>query len=292
VGLTVLVTGATGKTGRRLIPQLVERGVTVRAASRTPVPERDSVEPVRFDWQDAGTYQAALDGVDAVYVVGGHLSDSVSNPIAPAEAFFGRLADTGVRRIALMSAMGVDRVPDPTDPLRRFELLVEGSGIPSTILRPSPFMQNFSDGFAPPSTERIRERSEIALPGGEAPVSYISTVDIGAVAAIALTEDGHEGKGYTLTGPEALTLPAVAERISAAVGRPIRHVETSPEEGVRDVLTGYGATTEYAEYVSRLYVMSVSSGAMGLVADDFTAITGRPLTTFAQFAEGAAGAWR
>lgn len=297
----VLVTGATGKTGRRVIPQLVERGVTVRAAGRTPVPERDGVEPVRFDWQDEGTYQTALDGVDAVYVVGGHLSDSVSDPVAPAEAFFGRMADTGVRRVVLMSAMGVDRVPDPKDPLRRFELLVEGAGIPSTILRPSPFMQNFSEGFAPPSTERIRERSEIALPGGEAPVRYISTVDIAAVAAIALTEDVHEDQEYTLLGPEVLTLPEVAEYLSAAVGRPIRHVETSPEEGVRDVLLADGATVEYAEYVARLYVTSVrsgygngtdGSGMTGPVADDFTAITGRPMTTFAEFAEGAADAWR
>lgn len=301
MGFAVLVIGATGKTGRRVIPQLVERDVTVRAAGRTPAPARDGVEPVRFDWQDEGTYQAALDGVDAVYVVGGHLSDGVSDPVAPAEAFFGRMADTGVRRVVLMSAMGVDRIPDPKDPLRRFELLVEGSGIPSTILRPSPFMQNFSEGFAPPSTERIRERSEIALPGGEAPVRYISTVDIGAVAAIALTENGHEGKAYTLLGPEALTLPEVAEHLSAAVGRPIRHVETSPEEGVRDVMTGYGTTAEYAEYVARLYVMSVrsgyghgadGSGMTGLVADDLTAITGRPMATFAEFAKGAADAWR
>jgi uncharacterized protein YbjT (DUF2867 family) len=301
MGFTVLVIGATGKTGRRVIPKLVERGVTVRAASRTPVPERYGVEPARFDWQDEGTYQTALAGVDAVYVVGGHLSESVSDPIAPAEAFFGRVADAGVRRIVLLSAMGVDRVPDPEDPLRRFELLVEGAGIPNTILRPSPFMQNFSEGYAPPSTARIRERGEIALPGGDAPVRYISTVDIAAVAAIALTEDGHEGKGYTLLGPEALTVPEVAERISAAAGRPVRYVETSPEEGVRDVLTGYGATADYAEYVSKLYVMSVQSGyghgtdgpgAMGLVADDFTAITGRPMTTFAEFAKDAADAWR
>jgi uncharacterized protein YbjT (DUF2867 family) len=301
VGFTVLVIGATGKTGRHVIPQLVERGVTARAASRTPVPERYGVEPARFDWQDEGTYQTALDGVDAVYVVGGHLSDSVSNPIAPAEAFFGRMADAGVRRIVLLSASGVDGVPDPRNILRRFELFVEGSGIPSTILRPGVFMQNFSESYAPPSTTRIRERSEIALPGGEVPVSYISAVDIAAVAAIALTEDGHEGKGYTLTGSEALTLPQVAEHISAAVGRPVRHVETSPEEGVRDVLLADGATVEYAEYVARLYVMSVrsgygrgtdGSGTTGLVADDFTAITGRPMTTFAEFAKGAADAWR
>jgi uncharacterized protein YbjT (DUF2867 family) len=298
MGFTVLVTGATGKTGRRVIPELVERGVTVRAAGRTLFPERDGVEPARFDWQDEGTYQTALHGVDAVYVVGGHLSDSVSNPAAPAEAFFGRMADAGVRRVVLLSAMGVDRVPDPTNILRRFELFVEGTGIPSTILRPGVFMQNFSENYAPPSTARIRERGEIALPGGEVPVSYISTADIAAVAAIALTEDGHEGKGYTLTGSEALTLPEVAEHISAAVGRPVRHVETSPEEGVRDVMSGYGATAEYAEYVSQLYLMSISSGygttdgPGALITEDFTAVTGRPPTAFAEYAAAAADAWR
>jgi uncharacterized protein YbjT (DUF2867 family) len=209
------------------------------------------------------------------------------------------MADAGVRRIVLLSALGVDGVPDPENILRRFELFAEGSGIPSTILRPGVFMQNFSESNAPPSTVRMRERSEIALPGGEIPVSYISTVDVAAVAAIVLTEDGHEGKAYALTGPEALTLAQVAELISAAVGRPIRHVETSPEEGVRDVLLADGATVEYADYVARLYVASIrsgygtdGSGMTGPAIDDFTAITGRPMTTFAQFAEGAADAWR
>jgi uncharacterized protein YbjT (DUF2867 family) len=296
--MTVLVTGATGKTGRRLIPQLLERGVAVRAASRTPAPAHDGVAPTHFDWQDEGTYQPALRDVDAVYVVGGHLSDSVSNPTAPAEAFFGRMAEAGVRRVVLLSAMGVELVPDPTNMLRRFELLVEATGIPSTILRPGVFMQNFSEGYAPPSTARIRERSEIALPGGDVPVSYVSTVDIAAVAAIALTEDGHEGKGYTLTGSEALSLPEVAEHVSAAVGRPVRHVETSPEEGVRDVLAGYGASAEFAEYVSQLYVMSISAGygATGgsgaVITEDFTAVTGRRPTTFAEYAATAADAWR
>jgi uncharacterized protein YbjT (DUF2867 family) len=194
--------------------------------------------------------------------------------------------------------MGVDRVPDLTNILRRFELLVAGTGIPSTILRPIVFMENFSEGYAPPSTARIRERSEIALPGGDVPVSYISTADVAAVAAIALTEDGHEGKGYTLTGSEALTLPEVAEHISAAVGRPVRHVETSPEEGVRDVMSGYGATAEYAEYVSQSYVMSIGAGYgttdgnATVITEDFTAVTGRPPTTFAEYAAAAAYAWR
>jgi uncharacterized protein YbjT (DUF2867 family) len=298
MGVTVLVTGATGKTGRRLIPLLLERGVTVRAASRTPVRERDGVEPARFDWQDESTYQTALHGVDAVYVVGGHMSDSVSNPIAPADAFFGRMAEAGVRRVVLLSAMGVDRVPDLTNILRRFELFVEGTGIPSTILRPGVFMQNFSEGYAPPSTARIRERSEIALPGGDVPVRYISTADVAAVAAIALTEDGHEGKGYPLTGSEALTLSEVAEHISAAVGRPVRHVETSPEEGIRDVLSGYGASAEFAEYISQSYVMSIGAGYgttdanATVITEDFTAVTGRPPTTFAEYAAAAAYAWR
>jgi uncharacterized protein YbjT (DUF2867 family) len=71
VSITVLVTGPTGKVGRRLIPLLARRGMTIRAASRSPLPERAGIEPVRFDWTDESTYESARKGVDAMYLVAG-----------------------------------------------------------------------------------------------------------------------------------------------------------------------------------------------------------------------------
>jgi uncharacterized protein YbjT (DUF2867 family) len=287
---TILVTGATGKVGRRLIPLLLRRGATVRAASRSPVAARPGIEPVRFDWTDVSTYEAARIGVDAMFLVAGSI------PQQKHADYFHALLDgatrAGVKRVVLLSPYGVDKAP-PENPLRRIELTVESSGVPYTIVRPGAFMQNFSEGlrWRESFAEGIRERDEIATPGGDGVVSYVSTEDIAAVAAIALTEDSHEGKAYSPFGPEQLTLTQVAEHISWVAGRRIRYVETD-RAPIRDALVAAGAPAETAEHNSRLYVQAFTSGVLGVLNDDVREVTGRPPVSFAEFAVGAAAAWR
>jgi uncharacterized protein YbjT (DUF2867 family) len=285
---TILVTGPTGKVGRRLIPLLWRRGVTVRAASRSPVAARANVEPVGFDWADKSAYEAARKGVEAMFLVAG--------PIPQPEhadwvgALLDGAAGAGVRRVVLLSTYGVGEAP-PENPLRRIELAVESSGVPYTILRPGAFMQNFSEWHPHYVAEGIRERDEIAHPGGEGTVSYVSAEDIAAVAAVALTEDGHSGKAYAPLGPEPLTLTQVAEQISWVAGRPIRYVETDSTR-VRDALLAAGAPPEAAEHNSRLHAYAFSSGMLGVLNADVLDVTGRPPASFAEFAAGAAAAWR
>jgi uncharacterized protein YbjT (DUF2867 family) len=290
VPTTVLVTGPTGKVGRRLIPLLTHRGVTVRAASRSPLPERAGIEPVRFDWTDESTYETARKGVDAIYLVAGSIPQPQYADYI--RALLDGAAATGVRRVVLLSTFGLDQAP-PENPLRRVELAVESSGVPYTILRPAAFMQNFSEGLRWRETfvENIRERDEIATPGGDGAVSYVSTEDIAAVAAIALTEDGHGGRAYAPMGPEPLTLTQVAEHISWAAGRRIRYVETD-RTPIRDALLAAGAPPETAEHNSQVYVHAFSSGALGVLNDDVLDVTGRAPVTFLEFAVGAAAAWR
>ena len=116
MGSTILVTGPSGKVGRRLVPLLARRGITVRAASRSPLPERERVEPARFDWADQSTYEAARKGVDAMYLVAG--------PVPQAEhagfirALLDGAAGTGVGHVVLLSTFGVDQAP-PENPSRR-----------------------------------------------------------------------------------------------------------------------------------------------------------------------------
>jgi len=287
-GPTILVTAPTGKIGRRLIPLLARRGVTVRAASRSPVAARAGVEPVRFDWTEKSTYAAARKGVDAMYLVAG------PSPRAEYAGYIRALLDgataAGVGRVVLLSVYGVGQAP-PENPLRAIELAVESSGVPHTILRPGAFMQNFSEWHFLNAVESIRERDEIAMPGGDAVVSYVSTEDIAAVAAAALTEEGHNGKAYSPLGPEPLTLRQVAEHISWVAGRRIRYVETD-HTPMRDALLAAGEPSETAEHNSQLHAYAFSSGAFGVLNDDIFEVTGRPAASFGEFAAGAAAAWR
>lgn len=285
---TILVTAPTGKVGRRLIPLLARRGVTVRAASRSPVAGRPGIEPVRFDWADASTYEAARQGVEAMYLVPG------PSPQAEHADYLRALLDgaagAGVKRVVLLSVYSVDQAP-PENPLRRIERAVESSGVPYTILRPGAFMQNFSEWHFLRAAESIRARDEITMPGGEGVVSWLSTEDIAAVAAIALTEDGHEGKGYSLLGPEPLTLRQIAEHISWVTGRRIQYVETDYRP-LRDELVASGVPPETAEHNSQLAAFAFSSGVFGALSDDILQVTGRPPVSFGEFAVGAAAAWR
>jgi uncharacterized protein YbjT (DUF2867 family) len=198
----------------------------------------------------------------------------------------------GVERVVLLSSYGVGQAP-PENPLRGIELAVESSGVPYTILRPVAFMQNFSEGlrWRESFAEGIRERDEIVGPGGDGIVSYVSAEDIAAVAAIALTEDGHNGKAYAPLGPEPLTLTQVAEHISWVAGRRIRYVETDCTP-IRDALLASGAPPETAEHNSQLYTHAFSSSMFGVLNDDILAVTGRPPVSFGEFAVGAAAAWR
>jgi uncharacterized protein YbjT (DUF2867 family) len=285
---TVLVTGPTGKVGRRLIPLLARRGVTVRAAARSPLAARAGIEPVRFDWADKSTYETARNGVDAMYLVPG------PSPGPEHADYIRALLDGAVRadlkRVVLLSVYGVDQAP-PENPLRRIELAVESSGVPYTILRPGAFMQNFSEGHFIRAVESIRERDEIAMPGGDGVVSWVSTEDIAAVAAVALTEDGHQGKAYVQLGPEPLTVTQVAEHISWVAGRRIRYVETN-NKPLRDELIAAGVPPETADHNSQLAAYAFSSGMFGVLNDDILNVTGRPPVSFAEFAVGAAAAWR
>lgn len=286
--LPVLVIGATGKTGRRLVPELVARQVAVRAASRGGSAPA-GVEPTRFEWHDAGTYRPALAGIGAVYLV---LPPFVVDPTPLVEPLLRVAGAAGVGRIVLLTAIGVDRA-DATAPMRRVELLVEDSGIPSTILRPAAFMENFSEPHWDGARASIAERDEFVLPGGPTRVGYVSADDIAAVAAAALTEDGHAGKGYALTGPEALTMAEIAALIGAGVGRPIRHLETDLD-GIRAALHAAGAPEDYLAYMTDLYQTALLSGGMSTLSDDVALVTGRPPTSFAAFALAAAerGAWQ
>ncbi|TDC20591.1 SDR family NAD(P)-dependent oxidoreductase [Streptomyces sp. 8K308] len=274
----ILVTGATGKSGRRVVSRLRARGLPVRAAAR-------SGEHV-FDWTDRGTWDAALEGVRSVYIV----QLDGTKLVRP---FIERAVRHGVRRIVLASGRGIDNpdyAPDTGGVLEGIldsEAAVRESGLEWTISRPGWFAQNFSEGFF---ADAVRA-GELRLPAGDGAASFVDAEDIAAVVVAALTEDRHAGEIYELSGPRAVTLAEAVATISAASGREIRYVPLSVEDYVAE-LVRQGMPPADAEAFAHV-IEPLREGTDEYVSDGVWRALGRPPRTFAEFAEStaAAGAW-
>lgn len=197
----VLVLGASGKTGRRVATALAEAGAVVRPVSRRA--------EVRFDWDDPRTWPAALDGTRAAYVVAPETPADIDRFLADAH-------DAGVERLVLLSARHPEQGGDGLVPA--VETAVVEGPIPATVLQPSWFTQNFTEGmFVDELAGGV-----LRLPVGDGREPFIDTADIAEVAATALTHDGHDGATYELSGPELLTFGEAVERIASATGRDLR----------------------------------------------------------------------
>ncbi|HEV7934870.1 MAG TPA: NAD(P)H-binding protein, partial [Actinomadura sp.] len=209
----ILVTGATGNVGRHVVSELARTGTTVRALTRDPAAARlpDGVDVVRGDLAVPGTLDAALDGVESVFLVW----PTLAADHASAETL--EMIGERARRIVYLSANGV-----PDDPEKRaesilgshalIERLIQGSGREWTFLRPGGFAAN-TLMWAP----QIRAEGVVRWIHGTAARSLIHEKDIAAVAVRALTEDGHAGAKYVLTGPETLTQVQQVHAIGEAI---------------------------------------------------------------------------
>jgi uncharacterized protein YbjT (DUF2867 family) len=273
----ILVTGGTGKSGSRVVSQLRAQGASVRVASRSGEPQ--------FDWLDRATWDSALDGVKAVYLVpiDGEL---LTRP------FIERAVHLGVERVVLLSGRGVD-VPGYSGEANIAgathvdgESAVRDSGITWTILRPAWFAQNFSEGIF---LDAILA-GELRLPAGDGAASFIDAEDIAAVAVAALAEDGHGGQTYELSGPRALTIAEAIAEISQATGRDLRYVPLSPEEFVAE-LTGQGWPSAEAENYAEA-VSPIRRGMDSYISDGVQRALGRQPRDFSDYVKASVGAWR
>jgi uncharacterized protein YbjT (DUF2867 family) len=231
----VLVLGATGTTGRRVTERLRAAGVEVRAASRHG--------ELRFDWSDAASWEPAVAGVARMYLMAPH-----ELPVDP--AFVDCAVDQGVRHIVLLSSRGIEAMGD--ERLMAAERTVRESGADWTIVRPDWFNQNFDEGFFQPAVLA----GELALPLGDHRQAFVDADDIAAVATAALSEEGHAGRSYEVTGPRALSFPDALGIIGRACGRSIRYRGTAedyraaqgalgfPEEQVQQEIAAFAALRE------------------------------------------------
>ncbi|KRA65552.1 hypothetical protein ASD89_18530 [Caulobacter sp. Root656] len=276
---TVLVIGATGKTGRRLVPELRARGAAVRAASRRAA---EGLTP--FDWGRPETFAPALSGADAVYLVPPAF---VEDPTAATGALLDEARRAGVGTVVLLSSLGATFAGEPEGSgRRRLERQVTTSGLDWTILRPTGFNQNFSEGFLLPG---ILQADKVVTAAGDGAVAHVDAGDIAAVAAVALTAPGHAGAAYAVTGPQALDFDAAAALIGQAAGRTITHAPL-PSAAFGDILKQAGVPDDYLAMVLRDQA-GIEAGAAAVVTDVVARVTGRPAVAFADYARGAAGAW-
>ena len=226
----ILVTGATGKVGSQLVRRLSEARAPFRAIVRSSGKAetiRDAGgEAVVGDLSDEALLAAAMHGIDKLFL----LTNSVPEQPANEARIVDAAKKAGVRHVVKLSTSGADAKNPPVflEIHRDAERHIEASGVPWTFLRPSFFMQNYLD-FA----DAIRAQGVLASPAGAGRHPDVDARDLGDVAARILTEDGHEGRAYELTGPEAYSFADVARKIAKVAGREVRFVDQSPEEGLR-----------------------------------------------------------
>ncbi|MFE7588277.1 SDR family oxidoreductase [Kitasatospora sp. NPDC057512] len=268
----ILVTGATGNIGSALLRELHARGAgplrgLTRDASRATFPEE--VEAVEGDFALPESLKPALDGVRSLFLVSRMGPDA--DTLAAA-----RRAD--VEHVVLVSSITVQTHPHlgPAGENLAVERLLKDSGMDWTILRPTQFASNALMWAA-----SIRDREAVRAPYAGTGLPTIHPADIAAVARVALTEPGHRGRTYALTGPEPVTARQQVEAIAAALGRDVPFIEISRREARARMAAVFGEEAADA-------VLDVTGGDVNdellAVRDTVSQVTGSPGRPFRQWA--------
>ncbi|MCC5669505.1 SDR family oxidoreductase [Nostoc sp. CHAB 5784] len=246
----ILVTGTTGKIGGEVVKELSALGAQFRALVRKSTDadklNAQGVETVLGDFTQPQSIQTALQGVERVFL----LSPSSPMQTELEEALVDEAKKAGVKQIVKLSVLGANSQANS-----RFlkwhaqiEQKIKASGIAYTFLRPNAFNQNWVPIYAP----SVVADGMIYAPAEDCKISWVNTRDIGAVAARVLTESGHEGNTYEITGPDALSYAQIAEKLSALVGKKVTYVSV-PDEGARQSIISSGAPNWYADGFVELY---------------------------------------
>ncbi|MEU4690380.1 NAD(P)H-binding protein [Actinoplanes sp. NPDC023714] len=288
------MTGATGNVGRQVVARLVRAGRPVRAMTRRPQPGLlpDSVEVIRADFEQPGTWPAALDAVESVYLF----------PFAYAatdDGFVTQAVEAGVTRFVVHSAAAAGFAPgtggdgalgrhltQEREAHRALELLVEASGAEWTHVRPGLLAAN-----ALQWADQIRTGRVVRGPYAAAGYPVVHEADVADVAVAALLTDDHTGDAYTVTGPAKVSQAEQAAAIGAAIGVPVRFEELDPAEArgrwLRD-----GVDEETADWMIALLADAVDGTGALPPTDTYRRVTGRPPRTFAQWARDHAADFR
>lgn len=275
----ILVTGATGNVGSRLVRELAAAGAPTRAMVRDPEAaealQELGVETVVGTFEDAESLRRAVSGADSVYLVSPPGSDSLVDQQLPVvEA----ARDGGVAHMVKQSSIAADE-DDPVPIVaahRRVEEAIEESGMAWTHLRPHWFMQNELGQAGTIAADGVFYAPDVTA------ISMIDAADIASVAARVLTTNGHEGKAYLLTGPEVLSYGDVADTYSRVLGREVRWQEVTLEQA-RDSMREAGMPDELAVGFPEVMGRYREGGVARSVSPWVEELTGRAPRTFENF---------
>lgn len=262
----VLVLGATGKTGRRIVSSLKTLGVPVRLGSRSASPA--------FDWNNAANWDECLQGATKVYI---NYAPDLAMPGATdaISELVRRARSADVKHLVLLSGRGEAEA-------QACEAMIQNSGIDWTIVRASWFNQNFSEGAF---TDMV-QAGQITLPEVSTPEPFVDVDDIAEVAVVALTQPGHAGELYEVTGPRMLTLAEVADELSTATGRTIQYRPVPHDAFVQGVADS-GAPQDVLWMLDYLFA-TVLDGRNAYLTDGVQRALGREPKDFADFARAIA----
>ncbi|MFY0648533.1 NAD(P)H-binding protein [Sulfitobacter geojensis] len=275
MGKDILVIGGKGKTGQRVVDRLTDSGAEVAVGTRTPTGARDRF----FDWADAAS-AASFEGCSAVYLVAptdrtDHLDVMRPNLESAMER--------GVRRFVLLSSSMLDRGGPMMGGVHAW---LADTAPEWAVLRPSWFMQNFSEG---PHAHTVREENAIYSATGTARVGFIDAEDIAAAAVACLTSTTPLNDDRILTGPGVLSYEDTARIMSDVTGRTIRHVALSTKE-LADRFEAQGLPTDYARMLANMD-KTIRTGAEDRTTAGVVQLTGTAPGSFRSFAAESAGAW-
>ena len=274
----ILVIGGRSKIGAALIADLLGRGQRVRALVRAGEPADSlptAVEAASGDLADEGSLVMAMEGIEKVFLLSSPHPDAVGwhrNAINAARR-------TQVRLLVRSSILGADR-ESPADFISAHaacDRYLEDSGLPYVIVRPNLFLQNIPESTIP----SIDGSGAFYVNAGQARISMVDTRDVAAVAAAVLTEPGHAGARYDVTGPEALSYADVAAKLTSVLGRQVTYV-SAPDDAVRQRLLGAGLNEWFANALVGLYQDYRRSGTSGYAAQvtgTVQRLTGRPASS-------------
>jgi len=281
----ILITSAPGNNANAVIRELTKAGVRVRALLRNPNSAGEIkgplVEVAVGDFLNPASLDAALRGVEKAFLI----PPTDPRSVEMQGNFIRAAKRAGTRHVVKLSVNGAD-VNSPVRVARwhaEGEKELEASGIPFTHLRPNAFMQNLL-GLAP----TIVSQGEFYQPA-DGKVSHIDVRDIAAVAAKALTENGHQGKTYVITGPEALSYDDVARKLSTALRRPVKYVNVTPEDFKKSLL-GWGIPEFMADGLNEFFA-AIRAGYCAVVTNTVEEVTKRKPISFDDFVRDFAGAF-